>query len=787
MKRFLKLGVFFLVFACIGGGIIASLDRNLQAEGDCLLSGRLTLENEDPTVDFSSATLHIKNAELAFMQTVNVNSDGTFVINFGPDITTPPSVDITMVFMNYEFASGLPVYPYESGTLEIPIRQSIFKISGHVVDADGNPLTGVQVDLNSDTPFITAADGAFEFDVSRGESVVITPSFDGMEFTPNTYSNTDVQADDNMIEFREVKQAEEPVVLSKPTITHKNSVGTSLASYQNDDQVEVTLTCSDTSLPIYYQIDGGSETLYDGTPFTVHSSVQTESSMTVSAYTKVGEDKSEIAQSHITFAALSTPPTEQTPLSRPTIAHQNATSQTLDTYKNDDVVTVTLSCTDASLQVFYKLDDDATYKEYEAPFILQANGTTAQDIQITSYSTNGIDGSDPTFEVISFAAKVNETPDPDPDPDPVVLAKPTIDHKNASNVAKDVYKYDEEVTITLSSTDDGVDLYYKVNDGSELKYTGPFKVKALREESHSQFVQAYAYDGDNYSEASRVILSFSAKESEIPTPTTPKKPTVKHANEADITKTTYPNEDKVKVTLSSTETGVSLYYRINDGIATLYSAPFTVQAKDTNADKKTIKVYAQKDGKQSEIVETIINFAEKGKVEEKDFVDKDGNQYDKSQVKLFMENMDETTIATVKSKVLAQKEFNEVDEIAYMEIHLKASNTIVQPNGLYSFVIPYPENTSASDTFYVLHIVSDNKTEFVDYEKQKDGIHVSVNSFSPFVIGVVKDKAPIQDNVDNTIKEGVKTGGPNTIALLTMVSIASASWIMIGYRRRRKN
>lgn len=180
------------------------------------------------------------------------------------------------------------------------------------------------------------------------------------------------------------------------------------------------------------------------------------------------------------------------------------------------------------------------------------------------------------------------------------------------------------------------------------------------------------------------------------------------------------------------------------------------------------------------------------------YEDKDGNRYTEDEVQLKIGSLSNT--ATYENVIKSLPAFKDIpaSQITYYDIKLLANHEEVQPIAKYALVIPYPENTSKDNDFVIYHFI-DGKTD--DYEKlsysaKSDGLHVEVDSFSPFIVGwKAKDAAkdptkdantvtpPVNQNTSTT-NTGVNTGdSTNILALFTMCAVLYGAGV---YFVRRK-
>ncbi|MGN0348523.1 MAG: exo-alpha-sialidase, partial [Roseburia sp.] len=91
----------------------------------------------------------------------------------------------------------------------------------------------------------------------------------------------------------------------------------------------------------------------------------------------------------------------------------------------------------------------------------------------------------------------------------------------------------------------------------------------------------------------------------------------------------------------------------------------------------------------------------------------------------------------VKAAFLSIADKNRV----FLELHVKdiVGGQETKPTASVTFIVDYPRGSIRENEFEILHLV-DGVTpkllrEGVDYVKQADGLHITVTSFSPFVIG----------------------------------------------------
>lgn len=134
------------------------------------------------------------------------------------------------------------------------------------------------------------------------------------------------------------------------------------------------------------------------------------------------------------------------------------------------------------------------------------------------------------------------------------------------------------------------------------------------------------------------------------------------------------------------------------------------------------------------------------------FVDKDGNQYGKNDVKLNIKELKE--LDSIQKAIASYKEFKDIPktQISYLYISLMANTVEVQPKEKYAFIIPYPVGSSIDDEFVIYHFKHGDVTqpENLSYTAKSDGLHVSVSDFSPFVIGWKEKVDSPNDNNNNT-------------------------------------
>lgn len=168
------------------------------------------------------------------------------------------------------------------------------------------------------------------------------------------------------------------------------------------------------------------------------------------------------------------------------------------------------------------------------------------------------------------------------------------------------------------------------------------------------------------------------------------------------------------------------------------------------------------------------------------YEDKDGNRYTEDEVQLNIGSLSNT--ATYENVIKSLPAFKDIpaSQIKYYDIKLLANRIKVQPIAKYPLVIPYPENTSKDNDFVIYHFI-DGKVD--DYEKltysaKSDGLHVEVDSLSPFIVGwKVKDATndptkdtntvtpPVNQNTSNR-NTGVNTGdSTNVLVLFTICAV----------------
>lgn len=180
------------------------------------------------------------------------------------------------------------------------------------------------------------------------------------------------------------------------------------------------------------------------------------------------------------------------------------------------------------------------------------------------------------------------------------------------------------------------------------------------------------------------------------------------------------------------------------------------------------------------------------------FKDMNGNRYTEDEVQLEIGSLSNT--ATYEKVIKSLPAFKDIpaSQIKYFDIKLLANRIEVQPIAKYALVIPYPENTSKNNDFVIYHFL-DGKTdnyEKLAYSAKSDGLHVEVDSFSPFIVGwktkdAIKDPTkdtntvtpPVNQNT-SSVNTGVNTGdSTNILVLFTICAVLYGTGIY--YVRKR--
>lgn len=140
--------------------------------------------------------------------------NGGAPLHLGTDYsdTTVPTGDYSITFddvANYQVtvtanpfsvSGGTAVGTLGEGMIETitgAYTQLTFTVSGHTMDTNGQALGGVTVGMTGDQSGskTTAGDGAYSFTVDNGDTVMITPLLDGYSFAPDSYTFSNVAAD----------------------------------------------------------------------------------------------------------------------------------------------------------------------------------------------------------------------------------------------------------------------------------------------------------------------------------------------------------------------------------------------------------------------------------------------------------------------------------------------------------------------------------------------------------------------------------------------------------------
>lgn len=180
------------------------------------------------------------------------------------------------------------------------------------------------------------------------------------------------------------------------------------------------------------------------------------------------------------------------------------------------------------------------------------------------------------------------------------------------------------------------------------------------------------------------------------------------------------------------------------------------QGKQKNDPKsKTEGVWGEKKDTNDKIPKII--WEEKSKLYE--IYDKTGQKY-----WLYYEIIPEKNHKKIWELVEENDEIKEAlpNYSAYeiLEVHLRENNSSkkVQPKGEVTFLIEYPEKAEESFSFILIHL-KENKfpillKENEDYRKTTEGILVSTENFSPFIVGW--KEVSLEDGLKEEIKEQTK-------------------------------
>lgn len=194
-----------------------------------------------------------------------------------------------------------------------------------------------------------------------------------------------------------------------------------------------------------------------------------------------------------------------------------------------------------------------------------------------------------------------------------------------------------------------------------------------------------------------------------------------------------------------------------------------------------------------------------GDQDEASFIGEDGNTYTKDEIKLTVEEMDAADYEKYQRVIKYYDEFKNIPaaQITYYQAALYAQDVRVQPNELYSLLLPYPANTSADNEF-VIYQFKDGNTDhaaLLDYTADSSGLHVSVNNVSAFIVGwkeadktVPTDKDENENavlekpaDIETTTSGGVNTGDATNIIIWVSLLCGSYLYAMISIRKKAKN
>lgn len=360
--------------------------------------------------------------------------------------------------------------------------------------------------------------------------------------------------------------------------------------------------------------------------------------------------------------------------------------------------------------------------------------------------------------------------------------KPTIT-ATSNGIEALEFEHGDAVQVEISTTKPLVsEIYYNEvgSEESDTLYEQPFVVNAKSEEAHdikleAYYIQTFGDGTTKYSEQATITIHFKAKgdgeqaPDNTPTPTPP----------SDIVT---PDEGKEPEETPKPEEAVT----------------------PSDGDKVEQPVTPTPDEQPKDEEDNTEN--NENNDETYEFVDENGKQYHKDQVSVSIEPM--TEIKQLQQKINSYTEFQSIpsDQIAYLEISLFVEDMKVKPNGMYELTIPYPEGSTKDHLFVIYHFINGNvdEAENLTYHCDEDGIHVNVDSFSPFVIGW-KDKGqevtPAEEETSDlpydseTIqtpsdgqrdlplranRNGVNTGDHTVSYVWAMLFLGSAGFIMYG-------
>ena len=167
-----------------------------------------------------------------------------------------------------------------------------------------------------------------------------------------------------------------------------------------------------------------------------------------------------------------------------------------------------------------------------------------------------------------------------------------------------------------------------------------------------------------------------------------------------------------------------------------------------------------------------------------------------------LEKMD----ALVKQSPESKDFFEQIpkEQMMVLEIHLKdlTEDVEVQPDGSITFLLEYMGDSTEDHDFHILHLEGGTKpvvlAEGRDYKRTDKGLLITVNSFSPFVIGwtlaeaeqqeeLVREEMSVQDKEEapvdqSSVTKEEKAEGSRTyiliIILLSIIVLAGTAYIV---------
>lgn len=215
------------------------------------------------------------------------------------------------------------------------------------------------------------------------------------------------------------------------------------------------------------------------------------------------------------------------------------------------------------------------------------------------------------------------------------------------------------------------------------------------------------------------------------------------------------------------------------------------ETRSTQTEREENIEESQRNNTIPEIEWTIADKEKMSSIEQQIF-DQNGNEFI-----LVNEALSEQKIEEIWTYLEGNSEtrqvLGEMTDYQLMEIYLKSKQTgeEVEPSSKIEFLLFYPQGTDETFEFVVVHLEGGTKPvilkEGIDYTKQEKGFVVTLDNFSPFVVGWKSiEEVPSQDDAVQTVQTSAepvqkeKEGGILwlTIGIIVVVAIGSGGYYM---------